>query len=124
MKLNRWILDQEFGKIIPKSDKVQKIWIKVSKILHNQNFAKFSYKKFVSPMRVYYTNRNIIYLNKKMKKYGKVGYENYNCRGYVGFIVSFMLPSILRAQDKKKVIRATIQGIKDGRDAKVREWSI
>lgn len=123
LKLNRWILDQEFGKIIPKSDKVQKIWIKVSKILHNQNFAKFSYKKFVSPMRVYYTNRNIIYLNKKMKKYGKVGYENYNCRGYVGFIVSFMLPSILRAQDKKKVIRATIQGIKDGRDAKVREWS-
>lgn len=91
LKLNRWVLDQEFGKIIPKSEKTQKFWIKISKILHNQNFAKFSYKKYVSPMRVYYTCRNIVYLNRKMKKYGKIGYKNYNCNGYPGFVISFMI---------------------------------
>lgn len=52
LKLNQWVLDQEFGKIIPKSKHTQEFWLKVSKILHNQNFAKFSYKKFVSPLRV------------------------------------------------------------------------
>lgn len=123
LKLNRWILDQEFGKIIPKSEWKQKFWISVSKILHNPNFAKFSYKKFVSPLRVYYTNRNIIYLNKKMKKYGPIGYENYNCRGYLGYIISFMIPSILRAQEKGEVLKATIKGIKEGLYSEPIEWS-
>ena len=40
LKLNRWVLDQEFGKIIPKSEQKQKFWIGMSKIMHNQNFAK------------------------------------------------------------------------------------
>lgn len=124
IKLNKWVLDQEFGKITPKSKRKQRFWLEISKIMHNQNFAKFSYKKFVSPLRVYYTNRNIIYMNKKMKKYGKIGYENYNCKGYIGFIICFMIPSILRAQDKIKVIKATIKGIKDGRASQPTEWSI
>lgn len=122
LKLNRWVLDQEFGEIIPKSQSKQKFWFTISKIFRNQNFAKFSYKKFVSPMRVYYTNRNIIYLNKKMKKYGTVGYENYNCKSYLGFIICFMLPSIFRAQEKAKVIKATINGIKDGVNTTPIEW--
>lgn len=122
LKLNKWVLDQEFGKIVPKNQKTQKFWMKVSKILHNQNFARFSYKKFVSPLRVYYTNRNILYINKKLKKYGAVGYENYNCNGYLGFIVSFMLPSILRAQDKIAVIKATFDGIVDGAKSNPEQW--
>ena len=123
IRLNEWVLDQEFGKIIPKSEREQKFWLAVSKVLHNQNLAKFSYKKFVSPLRVYYTNRNIIYVNKKMKKYGHVGYENYNCKGYPGFIISFMIPSILRAQDKKAVFKATVKGICDGKESQPVEWS-
>lgn len=123
LKLNKWVLDQEFGKIVPKSEREQKFWLAVSKVLHNQNFAKFSYKKFVSPLRVYYTNRNIIYVNKKMKKYGHVGYENYNCKGYPGFIISFMIPSILRAQDKIAVIKATFDGIVDGAKSNPEQWT-
>lgn len=124
LKLNQWVLDQEFGKIIPKSKHTQEFWLKVSKILHNQNFAKFSYKKFVSPLRVYYTNRNIIYINKKLKNYGSVGYENYNCKGYIGFIISFMIPSILRANKKIDVLKATIKGVKDGMISSPNEWSV
>lgn len=124
LKLNQWVLDQEFGKIIPKSKQKQEFWLKVSKLLHNQNFAKFSYKKFVSPLRVYYTNRNIIYVNKKLKKYGSVGYESYNCKSYIGFIISFMIPSILRAGKKIDVLKATVKGVKDGMAATPSEWSV
>lgn len=124
LKLNKWILDQEFGKIIPKDRKTQEFWYKVSKILHNQNFAKFSYKKEINPLRVYYTNRNIIYVNKKMRQYGTVGFENYNCKGYVGFIFCFMIPSVLRAHNKLATIKATITGIKDGIESKPIEWEV
>lgn len=124
LRLNKLVLDQEFGQIIPKNQKKQEFWVRLSKLLHNRNIAKFSYKKIVSPLRVYYTNRNIIYVNKKMKKYGHVGYENYNCNGYIGFIISFMIPSILRAQNKKKVIKATVHGIIDGCKAKPSIWNV
>lgn len=122
LRLNKWVLDQEFGKIIPKSPRIQQFWVKVSKILHNKNLAKFSYKKSVSPMRVYFTCRNIIYLNKKLKKYGPTAYENYNCNSYLGFIVSFIVPSFLRADQKMKVLKAIITGTYDGLKMKVQPW--
>ena len=122
LRLNKWVLDQEFGKIEPKSEKVQKFWVNVSKLLRNQNFAKFGYRKHVSPLRVYYTCRNIIYVNKKMKNYGKTAYENYNCKGYAGFVVSFILPSIMRADKKIEVIKAAWRGTRNGRKKKVKAW--
>ena len=122
LKLNKWVLDQEFGKIEPKSERVQKFWIKISKVLHNQNFAKFSYRKTVSPMRVYFTCRNIIYVNHKMKKYGKTAYKNYNCKGYLGFVICFILPSILRADKKMDVVKAVWNGTRDGCKKKVDAW--
>lgn len=125
LRLNGMVLNQEFGKIVPKSKKVQSFWISVGKLLHNDNFAKFSYRKFVSPMRVYYTCRNIIYVNKKLAEYGSVAYkENYNCSSYFGFVISFIAPSILRAQDKIAVLKAAIKGTHDGMIKKVGEWKI
>ena len=115
LRLNNLVLDQEFGKIIQKSERVQKFWNGIAKMFHNDNFGKLGYRKFVSPMRVYYTNRNIIYINRKLKKYGKTGYrDNYNCNGYLGFLISFVIPSILRSQDKRKVMGAVMTGIRDG----------
>lgn len=114
LRLNRWVLDQEFGKIEPKSERVQRFWLRIAKLTGNPNFAKFSYKKYVSPMRVYYTNRNIIYVNRKLKLYGQVGYESYHCKSYPGFLISFSLPSILRAQQKWTVTKSVVRGIWDG----------
>ena len=122
LKINKLVLDQQFGNIIPKSTKVQNFWIKISKLLKNQNFAKFGYKKKVSEFRVYYTCRNIIYVNNKLSKYGKIGYENYNCDGYLGFIISFCIPSFFRAQKKFKVLKAIFKGSIDGKKAKVEKW--
>ena len=125
LKLNKLVVDQEFGKIIPKSERTQKFWNTIAKLLRNNNFGKLGYSKFVNPMRVYYTNRNILYVNKKLKKYGRTGYkENYNCRGYAGFILCFMIPSIVRAQEKRKVIKATIKGIREGCETNPEIWRI
>ena len=123
LQLNSLVLNQEFGKIIPKNERTQQFWIKVARLLHNKNFAKFSYKKFVSPARVYYTNRNIIYVNKKLADYGPVAYQNYNCKGYPGFWISFNLPSFLRAQDKKAVWKAIWKGRRDGLSKQVEKWT-
>lgn len=123
LRLNNVILNQEFGVIEPKSKRIQNFWIDVSKIMHNINFAKLGYKKKVSPMRVYYTNRNVIYLNKKLKKYGGIGYKNYNASSYLGFWIAFNLPSILRSSNKIKVISAISNGIRDGRAKKVSDWT-
>lgn len=123
-RVNHWVLDQEFGKIVPKTERSQKFWIQLSRLLHNRNIAKFSYRKYVSPLRVYYTNRNIIYVNRKLKKYGPVAYNNYNCKGYIGFIVSFNLPSILRAEHKSQVIYAILRGTYDGFKMCPKPWSV
>lgn len=122
LQIKKWVLDQEFGKIVPKSREKQEFWIKVSKILHNENFAKFSYKKTVSSVRVYYTCRNIIYVNRKMSLYGKTGYENYNCKGYAGFVISFIVPSVFRAEKKGKVLAAAWNGTRDGLAKRVEPW--
>lgn len=122
-QVNSIILDQEFGEIRPKSKSVEQFWVKVGKLFHNDNFAKFSYKKIVHPNRIYYTCRNILYLNKKFVNYGGIGYkENYNCNTFAGFLVCFVLPSILRAEKKKEVIKAVIKGFKDGREESVEPW--
>jgi len=116
LRLNEYTLDQKFGDITPKSEKAQSFWNCVARIFHNDNFGKFGYKKRVSPTRVYYTCRNVIYVNRKLKCFGKTGYrENYNCNGYPGFLISFIIPSVLRAQEKKKVIRAVIKGTAEGK---------
>lgn len=122
LKLNNIILDQEFGEIIPKSSKKQQFWYKIAQILNNINFAKLGYKKKVSAFRVYYTNRNIIYLNKKLKKFGGIGYQSYNTTNYFGFWIAFNLPSILRGDNKLEIIKSVYKGIKDGKNEKVNEW--
>ncbi|WP_022776090.1 glycosyltransferase [Butyrivibrio sp. AE2015] len=116
LQINSIVLDQEFGDIEAKNEKSEKFWIRVGEILHNDNFAKFSYKKIVHPNRVYYTCRNVLYLNKKFKEYGGIGYkENYNCNTFLGFILCFVIPSILRADRKIEVIVAIKNGFYDGK---------
>ena len=129
MILNNWkiyqvgsvVLDQEFGDIRKKPQWKENFWTRIGKILKNDNFAKFSYKKIVHANRVYYTCRNIMYLNKKFKNYGGIGYEeNYNCHSFLGFLICFVLPSILRADKKVEVIKAIRKGFAEGK-AKAKE---
>lgn len=123
IKVNSVVLDQEFGDIKAKGKKVEQFWLRVAEILHNENFAKFSYKKIVHPNRVFYTCRNVLYLNKKFKEYGGIGYqENYNCKTFLGFLICFVLPSILRSDNKIETMRAVYCGFREGIKTKISPW--
>ena len=123
LRLNNYVLNQEFGVIKEKPIIITKFWIKVSNVTGIKNIAKLSYYKIVNPVRVYYTNRNIIYINKKLKKYGHVGFESFNCRNYFGFIFSYILPSVLRSNKKIETLKYTYKGIRDGLSKNVTEWN-
>ncbi len=121
LKINSLVLDQEFGNIRPKKPRVVNFYRKLSKSIKNpnlsENIAKLSYKKQVSPMRVYYINRNVLYLNKKLINYGGIGYESYNSKSYFGFMIAFNFASFARGKEKIKILNAILKGIKDGRKA-------
>ncbi|MDR2044350.1 MAG: hypothetical protein LBQ15_08300 [Clostridium sp.] len=77
--------------------------------------GRLCYRKTVVPMRVYYTNRNMLYLNKRHKRYGGIGYESYDCRGYLSFFLLFNFASFLRGREKARILKAILSGVKDGR---------
>ena len=112
------IIDQEFGNIELKSSWKVKSYLWLSKVTHNKNVAKLTYKKSVSPLRVYYVHRNLLYLNKKFKDSGGIGYKSYNCNSFAAFLFYFTLPSIVRGKEKIKIIKAIIKGFYDGYKSK------
>lgn len=114
IQLQNLVIDQEFGKITPKSPKWVDFYLWLSRITHNKNIAKLSYHKEVSPLRVYYVHRNLLYLNKKFENCGGIGYDNFYCKSFWGFLFYFTLPSIVRGHEKFKIIKATIRGLRDG----------
>ena len=114
LQLSDVIIDQEFGDISLKSPWKVKFFLWLSKVMKNINVAKLSYNKKVKPLRVYYVHRNLLYLNKKYQKHGGIGYRNFNCNSFGGFLLYFTLPSIVRGGEKIKIVKAVIDGLYDG----------
>lgn len=124
LKLNSVIMDHQYGVIESRGWFAEKFFLKAGKMLHNTNIAKLSFKRKVNPMRIYYENRNVLYLNKKYKNYGGVGYSNHHCKTYVGFFITFSLYSWLVSDKKGEVYRAIKKGIRDGKDSNPAQWVI
>lgn len=128
LRLNNVILNQQFGNVELKDTKTVNRVLFLSDFVKNKlhmknlatNIGKLSYKKQVSPLRVYYTNRNVIYLNKKFSNYDGIGYDCFNCKSYIGFQVCFNLASFLRGKNKIKIVQAILLGMKDGIRSKVK----
>lgn len=118
LQMSNIIINQEFGNISLKAAWKVKFYLWLSKVTHNKNVAKLSYHKQVTPLRVYYVHRNLLYLNKKYKHYGGIGYRNFNCNSFVGFLFYFSLPSIIRGKEKIKILKAIIKGLYDGYKSK------
>jgi GT2 family glycosyltransferase len=114
LRCNNVVIDQQYGNISMKSLFWVNFYMRLSSILHNKNIAKLTYKKEVSPFRVYYVHRNLLYLNKKFKKIGKVGYRNFYCKSFLGFLIYYSLPSFVRGKEKIKIVKAIFKGLKDG----------
>lgn len=118
LRVNSVILEQQLGVIEFKDTLFSRFVLKLSEITKIKNIAKLSYKKKVNPMRIYYTNRNVIYLNKKFKKYDGIGYESYYCKSYFSFFVLFNISSFFRGSRgsaKKEIFNAIVKGVKDGK---------
>lgn len=114
-RINSVILNQQFGDIQYKDNAIGRFWLKMAKVFKDDRIGKLSYKKKVNPLRIYYTNRNIVYLNERLKKIGGIGYENYKCKNYFSFFVLFNFLSIARGKKKIKIIKAVHKGRKDGK---------
>ncbi|MCT3602866.1 glycosyltransferase [Lactobacillus acidophilus] len=124
LKLNTVILDHQYGTILRRNKYIEKFFLKLGEKLNNVNIQKLSFKRIVNPMRIYYENRNTIYLNKKFQNYGGIGYSNHHCHSYIGFFLTFSVYSWLVGKSKIKITHAIIQGIHDGRKKQVEPWSV
>lgn len=116
IRCNNIVLDQEFGVITKRSPFVESFFLQLGKLLHSTNIQKLSYKKHFSPLRIYDTNKNILYLNKKFANYGGIGYENYNCKSYFSFFIVFSISSLIRGRQKIKILKSIISGVTEGRE--------
>lgn len=104
LQINSVQMDHELGNIIQK--KYGKIFLRIGNLLHSKKIQALSYKREVSPFRVYYATRNIIYLSEK--------YKNHPYKFSKMFAIVNGVSSILRSKQKAKVTKAFFQGMVDG----------
>ena len=103
---NNVVLNHELGNLTP--SKLEKFYLKVGDLLHNEGIKKLSYKREVSPMRLYYATRNMVYLNRKYPDSLETTWSNKR-------IVKNSISSIIRGKQKTRLFRAVIRGVNDGK---------
>ncbi|MGN0485177.1 MAG: glycosyltransferase family 2 protein [Lachnospiraceae bacterium] len=106
LRVNSVILDHELGNLNP--SRFSEIYKQIAQKTGCSFFNKLSYKREVSPMRLYYGTRNRIYLNRKYKAY--IGKE-YTKKNYLYNGAS----SIIRGKGKITLFCSFVQGILDGK---------
>lgn len=124
LKINTVIMDHEYGNIKPRRKSIEHFFLRLGKLCGNTNIAKLSFKRMVNPVRVYYENRNVLYLNKKYCYYGGIGYANHHCKTYIGFFITFSVYSWIAADKKKEVYNAIKNGIRDGKNSNPIPWTL
>lgn len=105
IRINNVKLDHELGDLTP--SRFSKFYIKLANMTKSYKILALSYHRNVSPMRVYYATRNILYLE---KKYPGNSIYNFNRR----FAIRNGISNILRSKNKMAVFRAFRKGYIDG----------
>lgn len=103
---NDVVLNHELGNLIP--SKHEKLWLTLGKISHCKSIEKLSYKREVSPMRLYYATRNMVYLREKYKDYTGEAYWNKR-------ICVNSLSSYVRSGFRLNVLKAIVDGYNKGK---------
>lgn len=109
LQVNSVIMDHELGDLTP--SRHADFYLKLGNRLHSEKIKALSYKRKVSPMRVYYATRNIIYLSKKYKNNPTYLFSK-------KFAMKNGISNILRSQNKLSVTKAFLDGLKDGQKGK------
>lgn len=113
IRVNQVVLDHELGELT--SSKARGFWLGLGSVLHSKKVKALSYKRKVSPMRVYYSARNAVYLERKYLNHPNPMFSR-------NAAIKNGISNVLRSQDKIAVMRAWRQGMKDGRNIKVGAW--
>ena len=104
IRINSVVLDHELGNITPSI--FSGFFIKLGELFHCQKLKALSYKRSVSPFRVYYATRNIIYLS---RKYPNSGVKEFS----MSFAIRNGVSNIIRSGLKPKVIKSFYKGFKE-----------
>ena len=99
------VLNHELGNLTP--SKYESFYLRIGEILHSDTIKKLSYKRTVSPMRLYYATRNMVYLNKK--------YPQENMSWSTKKLLYNSVSSLLRGKKKISLIKSIVSGIIDGK---------
>lgn len=110
---NSVVLDHELGTL--RASRFEKIYLKLGALLHSETIKKLSYKRTVSPMRVYYSTRNMIYMKKKFSNY--TTRKSWNTK-LIKNIVSYLL----RGEKKISILKSIAKGLKDGKNKQVEPY--
>jgi len=111
---NVMILNHELGNLTP--SRLENVYLRLGNLLHSETIKKLSYKRAVSPMRLYYATRNMIYLKKRYANYMSTAMWN-------KMLIKNSLSSIVRGGGGD-VLRAIYAGIIDGASVKVEPYCI
>lgn len=110
IRLNNMLMDHELGTLQP--SKFAPIFTKVGNVTGNKKILALSYKRKVSPFRVYYATRNIVYLSHK--------YKNYPCYEFsIKYAVKNGMSNFLRSGCRLNVLNSLVRGFRDGYTAAV-----
>lgn len=107
LRNNAVVLNHELGNLTP--SKHERMWLKLGTAFQSEIIKKLSYKREVSPMRLYYATRNMIYLKRRYKNYMSTIYWNKR-------IIVNSASSIIRGGGYRlDVLKAILAGVRDGR---------
>lgn len=110
LQINTVFLDHELGNLY--SSKLKNLYLILGNILHIKKIKALSYKRKVSRARVYYAERNIIYLSKKYKWYPSKKFS-------ATYAIYNATSNFLRGRKKIEILKAICKGIKAGKDKTV-----
>lgn len=106
IRVNKIKLNHELGHLT--RSKYARLINKVADVSGIEFLRKLEYKREVNPLRLYYSIRNIIYLNHKYRDIDNHIFEKKNY-WYIG------LASIIRGENKLELIRSFVRGIVAGK---------
>lgn len=105
LRNNSVVLNHELGNLTP--SKFEGMYLKIGEILGIESIKKLSYKRAVSSMRLYYSTRNMIYLNYIYPE------SNYTWSNKT--LIKNVFSNLIRGQSRVKLMKSVIRGIKDGK---------
>jgi rhamnosyltransferase len=115
IQVNSVHMQHELGDLTPSRWKKFYLWL--GEKTHSEKVKALSYKRKVSPKRIYLSTRNLVYLSKK--------YRNYPCYKFsLKFARYNAMSNLLRGERKILILKAINKGFQDGNRKNVNAYRV